>query len=133
MLDDKISSPRSRIDPNALNLVAKTVEPKDLTVSKPGRPSSDEYSLELSKERRMVKRSSSDKPFTPVASSKSSEHLDKRESKSLPRGGNDVRPVSPLLIGGRDSALSSPEDIKLVRPIAVNSDVGVRLSFNNSK
>ena len=117
LLDDNTS----RIDPNSLNLVAKTIEPSGTPSARLGypvrsaRPSSDEYALEQSKERRMVKRSSSDKPL-PATNSKSSEHLDlnKRESKSLPRGGNEIRPVSPLLLSGRDSALSSPEDIKLV-------------------
>ena len=118
-LDDH--SRRSRINPNSLNLVAKTIEPHNgVSSEKPSRPSSDEYALEQSKERRQMKRSASEKPFS-SSSSKSNENLDgehldlsKRESKSLPRGGNEIRPVSPLLLTGRDSATRSPEDIKLV-------------------
>lgn len=111
-LDNDMSTRISRIDPVALNLVSKSIEPSaegwrpdslDVGGGSAGRTNP-----------RVMTRSLSEKPSSSTNGRNGDLLLEggnKREAKSLLQGRN-VRSVSPLL--GHDSALASPEDVKLV-------------------
>lgn len=114
LLEKSIS--RGRIDPVSLNLVSKSIEPlpehgehrsgtqKSSSNGSDSAGGSDWANLR-------VKRSSSDRPRSPGRKTSA-----ERESKSLSRGGNKIRAVSPSR--GADCALDSPGDIKLVSKVA---------------
>lgn len=100
--------PRSRIDPASLNLVSKAIEHSPEFTRKGGSPkriinANDEWSS------RQVVKKSSERPVSPNPDILVGMN---GESKSMPRGRNKILSLYPTL--GTDSALGSPEDIKLV-------------------
>lgn len=105
-----------KIDPLSLGLISKPIEHasperrggvKKHESATNGSGSYDNSNLG-------VRRRSSDRPVSPSRNKPGIKlKVSERETKSLPRGRNEVRSVSPS--PGTDSALGSPEDIKLVR------------------
>lgn len=107
---------RGKIDPVALNLVSKMVDN-----SPDEQPSSNGTDLASDSDwsrRRAVKRSSSDRLLSPPSSSSKPAIVEVEvwDSKSLPRGGNEIHRSPSPLQGPADSAMS---DIKLVRIVLV--------------
>jgi hypothetical protein len=109
----------SKIDPASLNLVSKAIEhsPEVLRKGSPKSPrrrisvkESDEWSS-----RRVVKRSSSDKPVTPRNSNPNVLVGLDGGGKNSTQGETKVRSVQVA-----DSSLNSPEDIKLVSPFPLS-------------
>ena len=107
----------SRINPVSLNLVSKSID------HSPVRPPRSMYGGSMVVGRNgegetaegkmprlspgVIRRSSSEKPLSSLPSLPDKEQRNQRESKSVPRGENEVRSVSPL----QDYS----QDIKLVR------------------
>lgn len=107
------STSRSKIDLASLNLVSKSIEHSSPEQRRSAQKSSSNIGDPVGGSGRSnlrVRRSSSDRPISP-SRSKSVEQVE-RESKSLTRGGNKIRSLSPS--PSSNSTLDSPEDIKLV-------------------
>lgn len=109
---------RSGIDPASLNLVSKAIEHSPEAKRRGGSPRSASPRRvigsvnEWSSRRPVIKRSSSERPLSPPRANPEIQVGQSKESKSLPRGGNKIRSISPSQ--GTDSPLGTPQDIKLV-------------------
>lgn len=140
--NSKDRSPNLRkIDMLSLNLVSKPIDHDADYTSRENRlrkcvSSSNGQSESEEKLRRspnMIRRHSSDKPISNMSNDQMESR--KRETKSMPRGRNEIRPVSPSITAlMRDSTASpdnSPEDFKLVSYAfsGINSILSVSVQY----